>query len=131
MLRNEWKFDYTAARIAEAAVVKIAYHKERLAYWKAKREEVLQTIRSEGIEIDEKIVLAFRNPKARDWERGGQVVIRNDLQKDLQEVYDKLAEHTAQLASFDAWQHVLAAHPEDRLQLDAEDWQFFFSSDAQ
>lgn len=131
MLRNEWKFDYTAARIAEAAVVKIAYHKERLAYWKAKREEVLQTIRSEGIEIDEKIVLAFRNPKARDWERGGQVVIRNDLQKDLQEVYDKLAEHTAQLASFDAWLDVLVAHPEDRLQLDAEDWPFFFSTEMQ
>jgi len=80
MLRNEWKFEYTAARIA----------------------------------------------KARDWERGGQIVICNDLQKDQQEVYDELAEHAAQLASFDAW-----PHPEDRLQLEAEDWQFVFGTDAQ
>lgn len=51
--------------------------------WKAKREELLVTIRSEGIEVDEKIVLAYSNPKARDWDRGAEIMIRNDLRKDL------------------------------------------------
>jgi len=126
MLRNDWKFDYTAARIAEAVVIKITYHQDRLTFWKAKRDEVLTTIRAEGIEVDEKIVLTTRNPKSRDWERGGQVLIRNDLKKDLEEVYDKLAEHTDKLATYDAWAQVLSANPESRLSLDAEDWQFFF-----
>ena len=37
-------------------------------------------------------MLGFRNPKSRDLERGGQFMVRNDLQKDLEEVYDKLPE---------------------------------------
>jgi len=126
MLRNDWKFDYTAARIAEAVVIKITYHQDRLTFWKAKRDEVLTTIRAEGIEVDEKIVLTTRNPKSRDWERGGQVLIRNDLKKDLEEVYDKLAEHTDKLATYDAWEQVLSANPENRLSLHEDDWQFFF-----
>lgn len=126
MLRNDWKFDYTAARIAEAVNARVTYHHECVAFWKAKRDEVLTTIRAEGIEVDEKIVLTTRNPKSRDWERGGQVLIRNDLKKDLEEVYDKLAEHTDKLATYDAWGQVLSANPESRLSLDAEDWQFFF-----
>jgi hypothetical protein len=81
--RNEWKFDYTASRLAEAASDKIAYHRERLGFWRTTREGVMATIRAEGLEIDEKIVLSFRAPKGRDWERGAEVIIRNDLQKDL------------------------------------------------
>jgi len=53
MKRDEWKFEYTAARLAEAADAKISHHGERLAFWKAKRDEVLATIRAEGLEIDE------------------------------------------------------------------------------
>ena len=69
MQRNDWTFQHTASQIAEATRGKIDYHQERLTFWKAKREEVLATIRLEGIEVDEKIVLAFQNPKARDWDR--------------------------------------------------------------
>ena len=31
MKRNDWTFDYTAARLAEAAQAKIAHHEARLA----------------------------------------------------------------------------------------------------
>lgn len=127
MLRNEWKFDYTAGKLAAATQDKITFHTDRLDFWKKKREEVLATIRSEGIEVDEKIVLGFRNPKSRDWERGGQVMVRNDLQKDLEEVYDKLHWHTEKLGQYEAWEQVLSANQESRLQLDVEDWQFFFA----
>ena len=126
MQRNEWKFDYTASALAEAAQVRLAYHHERLSFWNAKREEVLANIRSEGIEVDEKIVLGYRNPKSRDWERGGKVMIRNDLQQHLEEVYEKLHWHTEKLSGYEAWQQVLAANPENRLSLDVDDWQFFF-----
>ncbi len=129
MLRKEWKFDYAASKLLEAAQGKIGYHQERLTFWKSKREEVLATIRSEGIEVDEKIVLGIRNPKSRDWERGGQVMVRNDLQKDLEEVYEKLHWHTEKLCNYQAWEEVLSANPDNLLPLDVEDWQFFFSNE--
>ena len=126
MLRKDWGFDYTANKLAEAAAVKMAFHQERLDWWKAKRQEVMTTIRAEGLEIDEKIVLEFRNPKARDWDRGSQVLIRNDLQTDLSECLEKLGHHTQQVQQYDGWQQVLAANAEARVRLDIEDWLFFF-----
>ena len=126
MLRKDWSFDYTAAKLAEAASTKIAHHTERLAWWRAKREEVMKTIRAEGLEIDEKIVLGFRSPKSRDWDRGAQVMVRNDLQKDLEECLEKLGHHTDLLTQYDGWQQVLQANPESRIKLDIEDWLFFF-----
>ena len=48
MQRNEWKFEYTASKLAEAAQDKINWHKERLDWWKNKKEEVFASIRSEG-----------------------------------------------------------------------------------
>lgn len=69
MQRNEWKFDYTARNLAAAARERLEFHQERLAFWKQKRDEVLAQIRSEGVEVDEKILLGYRNPKSRDWEQ--------------------------------------------------------------
>lgn len=126
MRRNDWTFQHNAGQIAEATRSKIDYHQAQLAFWKEKREEVIATIRSEGIEVDEKIVLAFQNPKARDWDRAGQVLVRNDLQKALHEIYDKLRDHTEALSEYQAWENVLLAHPEDPLALDIQDWLYFF-----
>ena len=126
MLRKDWCFDYTASRLSEAATKKQVFHQERLDWWKAKRIEVMNTIRSEGLEIDEKIVLEFRSPKSRDWDWGSQVMVRNDLQNDLSECLEKLSHHTQQVQQYDGWQQVLAANPEARVKLDIEDWLFFF-----
>ena len=127
MLRKDWGFDYTANKLADAAAVKTAFHQEQLDWWKAKRQEVMTTIRSEGLEIDEKIVLEFRSSKVRDWDRGSQVMIRNDLQVDLSECLEKLGHHTQQVQQYDGWQQVLAANAEARVKLDIEDWLFFFA----
>lgn len=128
MHRNEWKFDYTAARLAEAAQAKIAHHQARLAFWQGKREETLATIRSEGLEIDEKIVLGYQSPKARDWDRGNRVTVRDDLRHQLDEVLDKLKAHTEKLTQYAGWQELLRANPEARLGVDLDDWLFFFGS---
>ncbi len=111
MQKEEWKFEYTAAKVAEAARVKTAGHNERLEFWKKKREEIIATIRSEGIEVDEKVALAYSNPKARDWDNGGEILIRNDLRKVLAECFKKLAYHTELRDSFDGWRQFLQAHP--------------------
>jgi len=130
MQRTEWKFEYTAAKLAEAAQAKIDWHKERLEWWKTKKDEVFATIRREGLEVDEKISLAFQNPKSRDWDRGAQVMVRNDLQKDLSECLEKLQAHTRELNEYSGWNQVLNANPENRLSLDIDDWLFFFGKEG-
>ena len=81
MLRQDWGFDYAATKLPEAADQKMAFHHERLEWWKAKRVEVMTTIRSKGLEIDEKIALDYRNPKSRDWDRSSQVMVRMTCKK--------------------------------------------------
>lgn len=130
MQRSEWKFEYTAAKLAEVAQLKIDSHSERLEWWKTKKDEVFATIRRGGLEVDEKISLSFQNPKSRDWDRGAQVMVRNDLQKDLSECLEKLKFHTQQLNEYNGWQQVLAANPENRLSLDIDDWLFFFGKEG-
>jgi len=129
MLRNEWKFEYAASKLAEASQNKIDWHTERLNWWKTKKDEVFTTIRSEGLEVDEKISARFNNPKSRDWEGGAQVMIRNDLQKDLDECLEKLQSHTKCLNDYKGWHQVLIANPENRLSLDIADWLFFFGKE--
>lgn len=127
MQRKDWTFDYTAADLAEAARTKIAHHEQRLGFWRAQREEVLGKIRSEGLEIDEKIVMAYPTPKARDWSRANRVTVRDDLRERLDECLAKLRQHTELLRDYQGWLAMLSANPQSRLPLDVEDWQHFYS----
>lgn len=126
MLREEWKFDYAAEELAEAARQKLRHHDERLEFWKTKKKSVMDTIRAEGLELDETITSALSNPKARDWHRSAQVMVRKDLQKDLEECLDKLEWHTARRDEYDGWHQVLCAQRDKRLELQIHDWLFFF-----
>ena len=127
MQRKDWKFTYTGKQLAEAVQAKITFHKERFGFWKQRREEVVTTIRSEGLEIEEKTSIGYRNPKAQDWNRGTQVLVRNDLQLNLDEAQEKLAWHTDKLAEYEGWYQVLIANPNASQSLDIDDWLFFFS----
>lgn len=131
MLKNTWTFEYTAAALVQAVDARLSYHDERLVFWRQRREATVAEIRADGIEVDEKIVLAYDTPKARDWRRGGEVMIRNDLRKALGECYEKLAWHTKRRDVFDGWRQVLAANPDKALALDMEDWLFFFGRDSE
>jgi len=131
MLRNEWKFDYAAPQLAVAAREKIVFHDTQLEFWRTKRTEVMATIKEEGIEVHEKIALAFNSPKARDFDRGGEIVIRNDLRKALTETFDKLKYHTQRRDTYDGWEQLLSANPANSLALDINDWLFFFGRDTE
>lgn len=126
MQRKEWKFDYTASKLAEAAKAKHLHHQERFEWWKEKRDQVMAEIRKDGLEIDEKIALEYVSPKRRDWEQGAQVTVRNDLKRDLNECLEKLAYHTGLMNDYHGWHQVLNANAEARLSLDHDDWLFFF-----
>jgi hypothetical protein len=129
MIRNEWKFEYTGNKLAEAAQVKVDWHSGRLDWWKVKKNEIFASIRKDGLEVDEKISVGFTNPKSRDYNHGAQVMVRNDLQKDLDECMEKLQFHTQRLNEYSGWQQVLAANPESRQALDINDWLFFFGKE--
>lgn len=126
MQREKWNFSYSGAALADAARGKISFHAERLDWWKRKKDEVIAKIRSEGIEVDEKIALEYSNPKARDWDKGGELLIRNDLRKQLAECFEKLSHHTGETSEYDAWVQTLDAHPEQEFSLDIADWLYFF-----
>lgn len=126
MLRKEWKFPYPAQELAAAAEGKLAYHDERIRWWSDKRAQVMATIRAEGIEVDERIALSHPSPKARDWERGAKVMVRNDLRDDLEECLEKLRWHTEQRRDYDGWLQALKANGDQRVELDIEDWLHFF-----
>jgi hypothetical protein len=117
-----------AGKLAEAAEAKIAHHDERLAFWKAMREETLATIRAEGLEIDEKIVAGYPTPKGQDWARANRVTVRDDLRQRLDECLAKLKWHTDLVREYDGWRQLLRAHPEARLALDVDDWLYFFGA---
>ena len=126
MLRQTWKFNYSAQQILDATDTKLKFHQDRFNWWKEKKEQVITQIREEGLEIDENIALEYLSPKSRDWERGTQVTVRDDLRKDLNECLKKLAFHTDLINDFSGWHQILIANPDIPLSLDHEDWLFFF-----
>lgn len=126
MLRDNWKFTYTAARLGEGADAKLKFHVERFAFWKKHKEELVAEIRKDGIEVSEGTALGFSHPKSRDYERGAKVMVRNDLKDKLDECMEKLAYHAGKQRDYSGWSQVLKANPEDRLEADMEDWLFYF-----
>lgn len=130
MLRDQWKFRYTAEQLAEAVQQKIQYHDERHTFWNGRREDIVTQIKADGIEVNEKYVLQYGSPKMRDYQQGGDIMIRNDLRKSLTEAYEKLAYHTGRKDTYDGWRQILTANSGLPLDLDINDWLFFFGRDT-
>jgi hypothetical protein len=126
MLRSEWKFSYTGAQLAEGAQTKFIFHQERITWWKKHKEELIAQIKSEGIQVAEGAGLGYSNPKARDYERGAKVMVRNDLQEKLDECMEKLGHHTGKLRDYDGWLQVLNGNSSTLLEADMDDWLFYF-----
>jgi hypothetical protein len=126
MRRQTWCFEYAGSKLADATQKKVTHHRSRFEWWRNKKQEILDKVRAEGLEIDERISLQYSAPRARDWEGGAQVLIRNDLQINLDECLQKLAYHTEKLRDYEGWLEMLQANPDERFRLDHDDWLFFF-----
>lgn len=128
MNRASWKFTYTADKLLEAATAKKNFHADRLDWWANKRKEVEATIRSEGIEIDESVAVGAIGyaGTSNSLHRGPSVNIRNDLVRDLSECVSKTQEHEAKIRDYGAWVQVLASQGQASLDLQQDDWLFFF-----
>lgn len=125
MKRDEWEFPYGAEILNDAATKKNAHHFERQKWWENKKQEVMTTIKSEGIEIDESLAGEYVG-KMSNYSRGTTVMVRNDLQKDLDECVAKIKEHRNKAEGYAAWTEVLSVQKGMVFNLHQEDWLYFF-----
>jgi hypothetical protein len=133
MNRDQWTFRYNATQLAEATRAKIDYHNKCLEFWDTRREQLIAEIRADGLEVNEKTVLRTNERasiKGRDWTSGGDVMIRNDLRKSLEETYQKLSYHTVRRDQYNGWLQAFTDNPENFHELDMDDWQFFHGKDV-
>lgn len=122
--RQSWEFPYTADVLLEAATAKVTHHNARLKFWTDKKAEVIASIKSEGIEIDETLSDLTSNST---YARNSTVQVRNDLVRDLQECVERTRAHQTHIAAYAAWTEVLASQGKASFPLNQDDWLFFFS----
>lgn len=123
MQRDKWEFEYTAAKLVDAASAKREVHQAKFEWWEAKKAEVMKKVREEGIEIHDSVASSYSNVKGRF---GPEIQIDEVMQRDLVECQTKILEHHHEIKNYDGWIEVLNANPEARLKLHHDDWLYFF-----
>lgn len=132
MLRDEWEFQYTAAKLADAAAQQLAFREGRVQVWEAKKAEVIAEIKANGLNVEESIADMLTNASYAKFsqtrsEREATVTIDMKMRRDLQECGEKIREHTDLRNQYKAWLQVLQAQDEQHvLKLHHDDWIFFF-----
>jgi hypothetical protein len=125
MKRDEWSFAYTAAKLAEAAQTKKDTHLGKRDWWEKKKVEVMAKVRESGIDIRDSVAASYSNTKGG---YGPQIEIDAGMQRDLSECQAKILEHDNLVRAYDGWVQVLTAHPEARLDLEHDDFLFFYGN---
>jgi hypothetical protein len=129
ILRDHWEFEYTAAKLADAAEAQHGYRKGRLVVWQDKKKEVMEKIKETGLTIHENLAEKMYGTTSNQFNplhHGAQVLVDPTMQQDLNEAEMKIKEHRDASKVYDGWVQVLRANPEARLKLTHEDWLFFF-----
>lgn len=122
--RDKWQFEYAGVDLWKAAQRKVVYHNERLAWWEAQNAAVMAEVRESGIEVSESQAALYSNTTRH---MGPQVMVRNDLQRKLEECHIKTQEHSDRIREYEGWVQVLSANATERLKLSHADWLFFFA----
>lgn len=125
MNRGQWEFEYTAARLAEAAQQQKEHRLSRVAVWEGKKEEVMHKIKDSGLSVHEGVAAGMAN-YTTSRTQGAHVMIDPTLQSDLSECVTKIEEHRKAATEYDGWIQMLSANAEARLKLKYHDWMFFF-----
>ena len=134
MLRKEWQTQFTAESVLQAAKLKVEHHKKRLDHYGAKMDELMQTIKKDGLEIRnvpnrfDNNYIELSTISGRE-SRDSLVYVRNDLNTELQKLNVKVEQHKAALANYHIWTNFLesASALGQSVPLDFEDYTFFFS----
>jgi hypothetical protein len=123
MKRHEWKFLYTASELASAALTKRDTHQAKFEWWENKKKEVMKSIGDGGIEVHDSVAASYSNTKGSF---SPQIRIDATLQRDLTECQEKIMEHHELVQAYNGWLQVLSANKNDRLELNHDDYLFFF-----
>ena len=123
MKRDEWSFDYTAAKLADAAKAKKETHEKKKTWWEGKKAEVMTRVRESGIEVRDSVAESYSSTRGG---YGPQIEVDAGMQRDLTECQNKIVEHERLVRDYDGWIQALTANPEARLSLDHDDYLFFF-----
>ena len=123
MNRSQWKFAYTAARLAEAAKSKAETHSGKKEWWEKEKAKVMDKIKTEGISVHESVGAQYSTTKGG---YGPEIEVDASLSRDLAECHSKIREHDGLIRQYDGWIQVLDAHPEARVELDHDDYLFFY-----
>lgn len=130
MKRNDWEFKYTGAKLAEAAKAQREFREGRVKVWQEKKEEVRKKISEEGVTVHEDLMdQVVSNNYKMSSTRGGYgptVSIDPTLQQDLGRCYERIKHHEDLAKEYKAWEAVMSAHPEQVVELNHEDWIYFF-----
>ena len=117
MIRNEWRFQFEAGSVADAARREAAYHRERYAWWLAEQDRVTAEVERSGVQIREFEVTGGRQK---------QVVIDPTLQGRLSECDRKMQRHTEEAEQYEMWADAMDAMPTEQIyDLDPEDVRYF------
>lgn len=126
MEKHNWKFLYKAEVIAEGAKKKKAAAEVKFVWWEAKKKELMKTV-PEGIRVQESVASSYSNVKSS---YGPQVVIDPTLQRSLSEVHSRLISLDQAIKEYDGWVQVLSSNPQSMLELNHEDWLYFFGEES-
>lgn len=124
--RDEWEFEYTAAKLAEGAKSQREFRLGRVAWWTEAKAKVMAEVKDAGIEVTESVAASISNYATTTQMDGPQIRVRTDLQKKLVECHNKIQGHQQAASEYDGWVQVLSANPESRLKLTQADWLYFF-----
>lgn len=126
MNREKWLFKFQVVKVFDAALRKIKIHEERLAFWTKKKDEVFAKIKSEGLEIHTSLTAEYGSHSNRLSGRGINISVDDGLRKDLDDCQERVNTHAEKLRQYKVWEHVLAGRSTDELELDYNDFMFFF-----
>ncbi len=124
MKRKEWQFEYNTKQVLGAARAKANHHAERLKWWEGQQAEVMAKMRESGIEISQSLAMQYGQTQANF---APNVSIKPDVQRELNECFQKISEHKSKQADYACWVEILSATNDGHnLSLDHDDWLHFF-----
>jgi len=131
MMRNEWEFQFSTDKLVEAARAKRDHHKARFDFWKAAMGKVMDEVKESGLEVAvSEAGMSYTQKMSASAGFGPQVMVRNDLQRRLTECHQKIMEHTGKVREYDGWVFIFEHSPNKTLELNADDYLFFFAKDT-
>lgn len=124
MKRNEWIFEISAQKLAEASTEKGKFHTARLKFWEDKQANVLAEVKEKGIRIEESLAGVAYSSKSTQF--APEFSIDLAYQRKLQEANGKIREHSSKIKEYDGWNQVLSQNSGKNYGLNSDDWLFFF-----